>query len=96
MTNFEPNHLTVNISIASVHAVKTENNVQIFLKKQCMSKVGSRFVITKSEIELSLTELELLSKTFRLISYFTNIADQAKSSLPPLPPARQLPSSSES
>ena len=74
MSCLDPNLLTLHVSkIASLYAKNNGDETEVILQKQCYKKVGGKTVIMKTEIDLTLSELELLCeaghKTFGIFSF---------------------------
>ena len=89
MTNYNPDNFTLHISkLAALQLSQANDKTEILLRKQCWKKVGQRFVLVQTEIDLTLSEIELLAEASKLLEYFVTISRQSSQSPPPAPPPR--------
>ena len=88
MSCLDPNILTLHVSkIASLY-VKITDMKQVILQKQCYKKVGWKTVIMKTEIDLTISELELLCEAIKLLENFLSISKASSKIGPPKSPQR--------
>ena len=88
MTNYDPDNFTLHIlKLAASQLPQANDKTEILLRKQCCKKVG-RFVLVQTEIDLTLSEIELLAEASKLLEYFVTLSRQSSQSPPPAPPPR--------
>ena len=89
MNNYDTDKFTLRISkLASLHLSQTSIKRENILRKQCWKKVGQKFVLVQTEIDLTISEVELLVEASRLLEYFISISQQSDQIPPPEPPPR--------
>ena len=89
MNSIDPNLLTLHVSKIAALCVKNNGDeTEVILQKQCYKKVGGKTVIMKTEIDLTLAELELLCEAIKLLEYFLSITKASSKVGPPKPPQR--------
>ena len=70
MTNYDPNLFTLHISkLAAIQVIQNTNSSSIVLRKQCWKKLNEKFILVKTEIDLTLNELQLISEAAKLALY---------------------------
>ena len=90
MSCLDPNLLTLHVSkIASLYVKNNGDETEVILQKQCYKKVGGKTVM-KTEIDLTLSELELLCEAIKLLEYFLSISKASCKIGPPKPPLRVI------
>ena len=88
MNNYDTDKFTLRISkLASLHLSQTSVKREIILRKQFWKKVGPKFVLVQTEIDL-ISEVELLVEASKLLEYFISISQQSAQIPPPEPPPR--------
>ena len=89
MNSIDPNLPTLQVSKIAALCVKNNGDeTEVILQKQCYKKVGGKTVIMKTEIDLTLAELELLCEAIKLLEYFLSIKKASSKVEPPKPPQR--------
>ena len=89
MNNYDTDKFTLRISkLASLHLSPTSIKREIILRKQCWKKVGQKFVLAQTEIDLTISEVELLVEASKLLEILNSISQQSAQIPPPEPPPR--------
>ena len=67
MINYDADNFTLHISKLAALQLSQANKTEITLRKQCWKKVGQRFVHAQTEIDLTLSDSELLAEVSKLL-----------------------------
>ena len=77
MSCLDPNLLTLHVSkIASVYVKNNRDETEVILQKLCYKKIGGKTDNMKTEIDWTLSELELLCEAIQRLEYFFYIKSQ--------------------
>ena len=89
MTTYDPNVFTLHLSrVAALQAVQRNGTTEVIIRKQSSKKVGTKTIIVKNEIDLTLPELDFLEESLKILKYFLSTGSLANQSSPPNPPPR--------
>ena len=90
MTFYDPNCFFLHISrFAAVELKTNPANFELIIRKQSLKKVGGKSILVKTEIPLTLNELEILVDSSHLLKLFLSLAQKSRAiETPPKPPER--------